>query len=107
MQVDDRRTRSFLGIMEPPRWNSGIWQRGHRALYLSHRRKNIDKRNTLQKNEPLKEGVEVCERKLFLENLFFFFWSYRRHGNRDVKVLASVVLLVGEEVVPNLTNTET
>lgn len=35
-----------------------------------------------------------------------FFVSYRGHGNRDVKVLASVVLLVGEEVIPNLKNTE-
>lgn len=32
--------------------------------------------------------------------------SYRGHGNRDVKVLASVVLLVGEEVIPNLVKTQ-
>lgn len=32
------------------------------------------------------------------------FLSYRGNGDRDVKVLASVVLLVGEEVVPNLKN---
>lgn len=35
-----------------------------------------------------------------------FFVSYGGHGDRDVKVLASVVLLVGEKVIPNLENTE-
>lgn len=34
------------------------------------------------------------------------FLSYRGHGDGDVKVLASAVLLVGEEVIPNLKNIE-
>lgn len=35
-----------------------------------------------------------------------FLLSYRGHGDRDVQVLASIVLLVSEEVVPNLKNAE-
>lgn len=35
-----------------------------------------------------------------------YFLSYRGNGDRNVEVLASVVLLVGEEVVPNLKNIE-
>ena len=26
MQLEDLRTRAFLGMMEPPRWNTGIWE---------------------------------------------------------------------------------
>lgn len=32
---------------------------------------------------------------------------YRAYGDRDVKVLASVVLLEGVDVKPNLKNTQT
>lgn len=32
--------------------------------------------------------------------------TYRAHGDRDVKVLASIVLLEGGDVKPNLKNTK-
>lgn len=96
MHVLERRTRSFLGMMEPPRWNTGICQKITKILLPSGERnvENIHRNIFL-----IAEGVG---RTMIEANLL----SYRGNCDRDVEILAAIVLLVGEEVVPNLKNTK-
>ena len=98
MQVEDLRTRSFLGIMEPPRWKTGIWQQ--------NRRLRVKTRDTKWQNIVKIKWMYFYPRKS--DSVFMHLCvSYRAHGHRDVKVLGSVVLLVGVDVKPDLKETHT
>ena len=85
MHEEDLRTRIFLGIMEPPRWNTGIWKEDRKLHFTEETRKILLKRMW---------RAPKCRNCA----------SYRAHGDRDVKVLVPVVLLESLNVKPNLRN---
>lgn len=83
MQVEDRRTRSFFGIIEPPRWNTGIWKDNSSNEY-----------RMVLHNDSQADFKEMYEYQQQI--------AYRANSNRNVKILSSIVLLEGVDVIPNL-----
>lgn len=79
MHTDDLRTLLFLEMMEPPRWNTGIYPMQKYRLH----------------------GIKCALTKIFI--IFIFKRStYRVYSDWNVEVLSTIVFLECVDIIPDL-----